>query len=49
MPEPGRSRKAHTGKGNIGGGIDLTPDMARGPCLARQQTIENIGEGYAPI
>src|SRR5262245_39331084 len=49
MPKPGRSSKTQTGKGNIGSGIDLAPDMAGSPCLARQQTIEDIGEGNEHI
>src|SRR5262245_21348040 len=49
MPEPGCGGKTHAGKGDIGGCIDLTPGMAGGPGLARQPTIEDIGEGDAHI
>ena len=48
-PKPGRSSKTQAGKGDIGGRIDLAPDMARCPCLARQPTIEEIREGDAHI
>ena len=49
MPKPGRSSKTQAGKGDIGGRIDLAPDMARCPCLARQPTIEEIREGDTHI
>ena len=48
-PEPGRSGKTQAGKGDIGGRIDLAPDMAWCPCLTRQPTIEEIGEGDTHI
>jgi len=49
MPEPGRNSKTQTGKGNIGGGIDLAPGVAGCPRLARQHTIQDVGEGNAHI
>ena len=48
-PEPGRNGKTQAIKGDIRGRIDLAPAMAGCPGLARQPTIEEIGQGDAHI
>ena len=48
-PEPGRRGKTQAIKGDIRGRIDLAPAMAGCPGLARQPTIEEIGQGDAHI
>src|SRR5919201_2045920 len=49
LPKPGRSSQTQAGKSDIGERIDLAPDVAWRSCLARQPTIEEIGESDAHI
>ena len=48
-PAAKQSKAAAAGHAVGQGGIDLAPDVAGGTCLARQPTIEDIGEGNTHI